>query len=92
MNFKSTSYDWLVIAGAKAMYKGDGMVNGDAGYTFQLNAIDGQINGGGGVDKFRIKIKQTGGGIIYDNQMIAGDNDDPTTTLGGGSIKIHNGN
>ncbi len=89
LNFHSTSYDWLVIAGAKAMYKGDGTVNGVAGFTFQLNAIDGQQPGGGDVDKFRIKIKLTGGGVIYDNQMGAGDNDDPTTALGGGQIKIH---
>ncbi len=89
LNFHSTSYDWLVIAGAKAMYKGDGTVNGVAGFTFQLNAIDGQQPGGGGVDRFRIKIKLTGGGVIYDNQMGAGDNDDPTTALGGGQIKIH---
>ena len=89
LNFHSSSYEWLVIAGAKAMYKGDGTVNGAAGFTFQINAIDGQVNGGGGVDKFRIKIKQTGGGVIYDNQMGAGDNDDPTTALGGGSIKVH---
>lgn len=91
LNFHSTSYDWLVIAGAKAMYKGDGTVNGASGYTFQLNAIDGQINGGGGMDKFRIKIQQTSGGVIYDNQQGAGDNNDPTTALGGGSIKIHKG-
>ena len=92
LNFHSTSYDWLVIADAKAMYKGSGTVNGSDGYTFQLNAIDGQVNGGSGVDMFRIKIKQTGGGVIYDNQPGAGDNDDPTTALGGGSIKIHQGN
>jgi hypothetical protein len=91
LNFHSTSYDWLVIAGAKAMYKGDGTVNGTDGFTFQLNAIDGQVNGGGDVDKFRIKIKQTDGDVIYDNQMGAGDDDDPTTGLGGGNIKIHKG-
>jgi len=91
LNFHSSSYDWLVIAGAKAMYKGDGTINGTPGYTFQINAIDGQVNGGSGVDKFRIKIKEVGGGVIYDNQPGAGDNDNPTTALGGGSIKIHQG-
>ena len=80
-----------MIAGAKAMYKGDGTVNGVADFTFQLNASDGQVNGGGGVDKFRIKIKDAGGTVIYDNQQGAEDNDDPTTALGGGSIKIHKG-
>ena len=89
LNFHSSSYDWLVIAGAKAMYKGTGTINGAGSYTFQLNAIDGEITGGGGVDKFRIKIKDAGDGVIYDNQQGADDNDDPTTALGGGSIKIH---
>jgi hypothetical protein len=27
--------------------------------------------------------------VIYDNQPLAGDNDDPSTALGGGSIKVH---
>ena len=88
LNFHSSSYEWLVVAGAKAMYKGIGTINGTGSYAFQINAIDGQVNGGG-VDKFRIKIKMAGGGVIYDNQPGAGDNDDPTTALGGGSIKIH---
>ena len=92
LNFHSDSYDWLVIAGAKAMYQGTGTINGTGSYTCQLNAIDGQLNGGGGVDKFRIKIKDAGDGVTYDNQPGAGDNDDPSTALGGGSIKIHKGN
>ena len=92
LNFHSTSYDFLVIAGARAIYKGDGTVNGDAGFTFQLNAVDGQIAGGGGADKFRIKIKDSSDTVIYDNEISETDpNADPTTTLGGGSIKIHKG-
>ena len=89
-NFKSTSYDWLVIAGARAQYKGSGKVNGLGDYGFILTATDGQISGGGGVDKFRIKIwdKMTGT-VVYDNQLGAGDDADPTTALGGGSIVIH---
>ena len=92
LNFHSSSYDWLVIAGAKAMYKGTGMINGTGSYSFQINAIDGQVNGGGDVDKFRIKIKEAGGSVIYDNQPGAADNNYPTAALGGGSIKIHSGN
>ncbi len=89
LNFHSTSYDWLVIAVKKAMYKGDGRVNGEDDYSFQINAIDGDLQGGDGVDKFRIKIKAPGGGVIYDNQMGAGEDADPTTAIGGGQIKIH---
>lgn len=90
LNFKSTSYDWLVVAGARAQYKGVGTINGSGEYGFMLTAIDGQINGGGGADKFRIKIWEIGGDVIYDNLIGGEDTAVPTTTLGGGSIVIHN--
>ncbi|HXG92271.1 MAG TPA: hypothetical protein VNN73_07870 [Blastocatellia bacterium] len=90
-NFQSSSYDWLVIAGARAQYKGMGTVNGAGNYGFMLTAIDGQVSGGGGFDKFRMKIwdKNNGDAIIYDNQMGDTDNAVPTTVIGGGSIVIH---
>jgi hypothetical protein len=91
LNFHSTIYEWLVVAGAKAQYKGTGTVNGAGNYGFMLTAIDGEINGGGGIDKFRIKIwdKNNGNAVIYDNQMGAGIDDNPSTALAGGSIVIH---
>jgi hypothetical protein len=53
--------------------------------------IDGQVTGGGGFAKFRIRIwNASGGGLVYDNQLNAPDSADPTTMLGGGSIVIHN--
>ena len=88
LNFHSSVYEWLVVAGARAQYKGTGQINGAGAYNFMVTAIDGQRPGGGGVDKFRIKIFGSGG-VVYDNQMDAGDNDAPTTALGGGSIVIH---
>ena len=92
LNFHSSSYEWLVIAGARAQFKGVGTVNGTGNYRFILTATDGAQPGGGGSDKFRIKIVNldNGGGIVYDNQPGAGQGDDPTTVLGGGSIVIHN--
>jgi Domain of unknown function (DUF5011)/PKD domain len=90
LDFHSTSYDWLVISGAKARYQGSGMINGTGAYGFLLIAIDGQVNGGGGADKFRIKIwNKNKGDVVYDNQLNSPDDADPTTTLGGGSIVIH---
>lgn len=89
LSFKSTSYQWLVIAGAKAQYKGDGTINGVSGYSFLIFATDGQASGGGGVDKFRIKITDVGDNIIYDNQPGAGEADGATAALGGGNIIIH---
>jgi hypothetical protein len=80
----------LVVAGARAQFKGEGTINGGGRYGFMLTAIDGQVNGGG-VDKFRIKIwdKNNGAITVYDNQMGASDNSNPTTALGGGNIVIH---
>jgi len=91
LNFHSSSYDWLVVAGAKAMFKGTGTINGAGNYGFMVSAVDGQITGGGGVDKFRIKIwdKDAGDLVVYDNQMDAAEDAEPTTVPGGGSIVIH---
>lgn len=90
LNFHSTSYEWLVVAGARAQYKGSGTINGDGNFGFILTVIDGQINGGRGVDKFRIKIwDRATGNIVYDNQIGDADTDDLTTTISGGNIIIH---
>jgi hypothetical protein len=91
-DFRSTSYDWLVVAGAKAQYKGSGTVNGSGNDGFMLTAIDGELPGGGGVDKFRIKVwDKANGTILYDNQSGSSDTADPTTAIGGGDIVIHSG-
>ena len=88
--FESDAYEWLVISGPMARYRGTGSVNGVAGYGFQLTAWDGQVNGGGGIDRFRIKIWQGNpGNVIYDNERTSPDGADPVTALGGGSIVIH---
>jgi len=93
LNFKSSSYEAmrLVISGSKASYKGKGTVNGTGDYGFMLVATDGQISGGGGVDKFRIKIWRGSNesDLLYDNQYLSGDDVTPATALGGGSIVIH---
>jgi hypothetical protein len=82
LNFQSTSYDWLVVNGKKAQYKGTGTINGVGSYRFMLTAIDDTQ------DKFRMRIWDDSG-LVYDNQMNAPDTADPTTVLGGGSIQIH---
>lgn len=90
LDFRSTNFCWLVVAGAKATFKGTGRINGIEGFEFIISAIDGEVNGGGIVDRFRIKIyQQNGGHVVYDNLMHANDSADPTTALGGGSINIH---
>ena len=91
-NFHSTSYDWLVVSGtSKAQYKGSGTVNGTGNYKFLLSAIDGSSQGNGNFpDKFRIKIWDAATGtVVYDNNLGADDNADPTTVISGGNIVVH---
>ena len=56
-----------------------------------VSAVDGEVQGGGGEDKFRIKIrdKDNGDAIVYDNQMDDAEDAELTTILGGGNIVIH---
>jgi hypothetical protein len=80
----------MVVAGPKAMFKGSGEINGEGDYGFLLSAIDGEQPGGGGVDRFRIKIwDKVTEEIIYDNGLGDAEDDDPKTELTHGSIKIH---
>jgi len=91
-NFHSEVYQWLVVSGAKAQYKGTGTVNNAGNYGFLLTATDGEVNGGGGVDKFRIKVWDVAtGSIVYDNAPSSSDdiNASNQQALGGGSIVIH---
>ena len=91
LDFHSDSYQWLVIAGHKAMYKGTGTINGEGEYDFMLSAIDAKLTPSTDVDLFRIKIWEVDNAdaVIYDNAAGAIDDADPTTVLGGGSIVIH---
>ncbi|MBE0610857.1 MAG: hypothetical protein IH609_15865 [Dehalococcoidia bacterium] len=90
LNFSSTSYEWLVVAGSKAQFRGRGTINGQGDYAFFVTAIDGDSDGGKKPDKFRIRIwDRLNGGLVYDNQLNAPDDAEPTTVLGGGSIVIH---
>jgi hypothetical protein len=90
LSFHSQTYEWLVVAGARAQFKGTGAINGAGSYGFLITAIDGAVNGGGGVDRFRIKIWETStGNVLYDNQGGQPNDSGAATALGGGSIVIH---
>jgi PKD repeat protein len=91
LNFHSDTYQWLVVAGPKAQFKGTGTINGAGDYGFMLTAIDAALTPSTDEDLFRIKIwdKDNGEAIVYDNQMGDADDADPATVLGGGSIVIH---
>lgn len=90
LNFKAASYDWLVVAGSKAQYKGTGTINGQGNYGFLLTATDG---GNKGADMFRIKIwdKNNGDTVVYDNAMGSSEDIEGANpqVIGGGSIVVH---
>lgn len=93
LKFHSDTYNWLVVVGSKAMYKGTGSLNGESGYKFILSAIDGDLTGGAQVDAFRIRIwTETEIGVetvVYDNDLSLDNESEAYTELRGGSIKIH---
>jgi subtilisin-like proprotein convertase family protein len=89
--FHSTNYQWLVIQGPRFQFRGTGKVNGSGNYGFLLTGIDGSVAGGGGSDKFRIKIWDINNGnvVVYDNEISTPDSANPVTLLGGGNLVIH---
>ena len=91
LNFHSANYYWLVVAGAKAIYKGVGTINGEGSYGFMLSAIDEELTPSTDVDLFRIKIwdKDDNDKIVYDTNIENGDYDDPNSEIAGGQIVIH---
>jgi len=91
LNFHSGTYEWLVVANHRAQYKGVGTINGGGNYGFMLFVIDANLTPSTDVDLFRIKIwdKDNGDMVVYDNELGGADDADPTTEIGGGSIKFH---
>jgi hypothetical protein len=78
LNFHSNSYEWMVIAGDNARFKGVGTINGMGEYRFMLWAGDKET------DTFRIKIWTEDNNletVIYDNGM--------NQPIAGGNIVIH---
>jgi PKD repeat protein len=89
--FESRQYEWLIVDGGLAQYKGTGKVNGTGGYTFLLTAADGQTVGDR-VDRMRLKVWHTAtGAVVYDNMMGLPTNPAPSNVqaIGGGCIVVH---
>jgi len=80
-----------VVSGPRATYKGFGTVNGQAGYGFLLSAVDGQVTGGGGTDKFRLKVWEIDGDVVYDTQPGSGEDAVASTAITSGQIVVHKG-
>ena len=95
LDFHSSDFDWFVIGGARAQYKGAGTINGAGGYAFVLTAVDGDLLGKGMPDRFRIKIwhhddRRNTDVVDYDNQFSSSTfgTSIEGTVFGGGSIRI----
>jgi hypothetical protein len=89
LNLHSNEFEWLVVSGARAQFRGIGSVNGIDGHRFTVTVIDGDLLGKGQADRFRMRIWEPDGALVYDNQMGASDGDDPSTAITNGSIVIH---
>jgi PKD repeat protein len=89
LNFVSTSYDWMVVSGAKVTYQGSGKINGKGTYGFTLSAIDSRKLTGVGSDKVRMRVwNKASGAVVYDSQPGSPASADPTTVLKGGNVII----
>ena len=89
LQFRSTSYQWLVVAASRAQYKGIGQIDGLSDtFGFLITAVDGDK--GNSADAFRIKLwKIATGTVVYDNKIGELEDSDAATAIGGGSIVIH---
>jgi flagellar hook capping protein FlgD/HYR domain-containing protein len=83
------NFDYLAISGIKAQFKGLGKGSDSVAYKFILTVSDGNLSGGDGIDRFRMKIyNKNTGAVVYDNQMGASEAADPITPVGTGSSII----
>ncbi|MEO6403989.1 MAG: SBBP repeat-containing protein [Ferruginibacter sp.] len=84
--FNALNFEYLVVSGAKAQFKGTGkIIGGQSGLNFIMTVMDGALDGSG-IDKIRLKIFKNNGQVMYDNQPGAGDAENPTMAVGANSI------
>ena len=90
LEFRTLGFESRTVSGARTQFKGLGTVNNLPGYRYILTVIDGQAAGGDGADKFRLKVwNEKTGETVFDNQIGAADDADPTNVVGdGASIKL----
>ena len=82
--FWAHKYEWLVVAGDEATYRGTGKINFKGKYGFEISVIDD-----GRDDLFRIQIwDETDGSVVYDTALGEGATADGIE-ISRGNIKIH---
>lgn len=92
--FRSTAFEWLVVAGDRAQLRGTGTVDGGGSYGFLLTVRD-DGSGLGSADALRLKVwnRLAGDALVYDNNPGAPDDIDTADPLpvATGSIVVHRG-
>ena len=81
--FVSTSLDWLVVNGTTAFLRGTGTINGAGNYNILMGATQDSS------DKLRVKITDSAGNVVYDNQPGDLETSYPTGAISSGQIKVH---
>ena len=67
LHLNSNNYDWLIVNGNNALFRGTAKVNGSGDFGYMIAAFDGAKPGNKN-DKFRIRIwNNEDGEMIYDN-------------------------
>ena len=71
LQFTGVIYEWLVVAGDKAQFKGTGTIANDAGnYGFIVTAADGQQNGATGIEKLAFQRFEPTAAVYSPNRVI----------------------
>jgi hypothetical protein len=96
MDFRSTGYDTLSVAGTRAQYQGRGTLNGKGNYQFLLVAVDGSTSKAVRDSRYRLKLwhvdaRSRAEVVDYDNQAagtrtLAAGGDG--SVIGGGGIVV----
>lgn len=91
--FNAVNFDYLVVNGATAQFKGTGkIIGGQSGIGFIMSVTDGVLDGSN-EDKIRMKIyNRNTGAVIYDSQPGASDAALPATAVGTNSVIVIQGN
>jgi hypothetical protein len=90
LHFRSTSYEWLVVAGNQAHFRGTGEIDGNPNYNFEIMALDGDPKSSG--DRIRIRIWHgASGALVYDNAVNGNNGPESSSAVIQGSIVIHDG-
>jgi hypothetical protein len=89
--YNALNYEYLSVAGYKAVFKGSGkIIGGQSGIYFNMYVIDGALDGTG-IDKVRLKIYNKNSGEVYYDNEPGSDAADPTTPVGANSSIVIGG-